>query len=403
MNTSSRPRSAHDVQRLRESTEWLIRLSNGAPDGTLDDEDLAAWVRWYETDCGNARAFEEMQSLWDRLGLLGRVDVNVAAPSEREPAQRSDAPAEQRHGLRGVLEKFLPSLAGPARRKFAWSSLLAAGALGVCALVALVMMRTPLTLPPDGALGTGLAENQEAVLPDGSTVALGAHSSLALEYEPAARHLKLTQGQAYFNVAKDKTRPFAVDTGDLRILAVGTAFDVRKNDGRVAVTVTEGIVDIITDPPPLGSAGAARNSRAAGRSAPIRVAAGYQLIWDKGADDGRKQILQLSQVDAAGMTAWREGRLEYVNEPLSVVIADVNRYSSRQLLVDGNDLGSLNFTGTILVDSIDDWLAAIQLSFPINVREGQDGALLIRRHASDEATAASATSQLSTMLDTPPR
>lgn len=86
-----------------------------------------------------------------------------------------------------------------------------------------------------------------------------------------------------------------------------------------------------------------------------------------------------------------------------MVIADVNRYSSRQLLVDGNDLGSLNFTGTILVDSIDDWLAAIQLSFPVNVREGQDGALLIRRHASDEAPAASAASELSTMLDTPPR
>ncbi|HWK74224.1 MAG TPA: FecR domain-containing protein, partial [Povalibacter sp.] len=334
MNTSSRPRSAHDVQRLRESTEWLIRLSNGAPDGTLDDEELAAWIRWYETDCGNARAFEEMQTLWDRLGLLGRASVNAAAPFEREPAPRPDAPAE-RNGLRGVLEKFLPSLAGASGRRFAWGSLLAAGALGVCALVALVMMRTPLTLPPDGTLGTGLAENQEAVLPDGSTVALGAHSSLALEYEPAARHLKLTQGQAYFNVAKDKTRPFAVDTGELRILAVGTAFDVRKNDGRVAVTVTEGIVDIITDPPPLGSAGAAPSSRATGRSAPIRVAAGYQLIWDKGASDGRKQILQLSQVDTAGMTAWREGRLEYVNEPLSVVIADVNRYSSRQLLVDG--------------------------------------------------------------------
>jgi transmembrane sensor len=88
--------------------------------------------------------------------------------------------------------------------------------------------------------------------------------------------------------------------------------------------------------------------------------------------------LQLSQVDAAGMTAWREGRLEYVDEPLSVVIANVNRYSTgRQIVADG-DLGALNFTGTILVDSIDEWLAALELSFPVSVRQGDDGSFMVR-------------------------
>jgi transmembrane sensor len=410
MNKSPPHRGADEARRLREGAEWLIRLSGGALDAeALSDEELAAWILWYEMDADNALAFEEMQTLWDGLGQLQPSGPTARDPADRKPAQtqtqRHGAPAEQRDvGVSRTLGKFFASLVGPSvsrRKQFAWSgSLLATGALGVWAILALMMAPAPLLLPPNGKMGTRLAENQEAVLPDGSTVALGAQSSLALEYDPATRHLELTNGQAYFNVAKDKTRPFAVDAGDIQIQAVGTAFDVRKNEGRVAVTVTEGVVDIITDPPSLEATDA---GHVMNHSAPIRVAAGYQLIWDKGHSDGRKKTLQLSQVDTAGMTAWREGRLEYLNEPLSVVIADVSRYSSRRLVMEGTELGSLNFTGTILVDSIDDWLTAIQLSFPVSVRKGEDGSLIIRRRLAGEAPAASTMPGLTTMRTAPMR
>lgn len=389
MNQSPPHHSPHDTRRLREGAEWLMRLSGEA----LGDEEIAAWIQWYEVDPDNGLAFEEMQTLWRNLDQLEQPGLAAQHPSRQK---------QRDVGMSGVLRKFLaffttPGL--PCRKTFAWSSLLATASV---ALLALVMVSTPTVLPPDGTMGTALAENREAVLPDGSTVALGAQSSLALEYAPAARRLKLTNGQAYFNVARDKTRPFTVDTGDIQIRAVGTAFDVRKNEGRVAVTVTEGIVDIITDQPSRRTTDAASDpGNAANPSRPIRVAAGYQLIWDKGSsgeehNDGRKKTLQLSQVDTAGMTAWREGRLEYVNEPLSVVIADVNRYSSRRLVIEGTDLGTLNFTGTILVDSIDDWLTAIQLSFPVSVREGRGGSLIIRRRPGGGAAAA-AMPGLSTM------
>jgi transmembrane sensor len=381
MNTASPPVAHHDPRRLRESAEWLTRLSNGALDGAaLSDDELAEWILWYETDAANALAFEEMQNLWNSLGLL-EPSRQVARPSSAQQ-QRPGATVDQR-AVGVTPAKFLVSLLMPGislRKRFAWSGVLISCAVGAWMLFAFVIAPTMQALPPDGTMATRLAENQEAVLPDGSTVALGAQSSLALEYAPTSRYLKLTNGQAYFNVAKDKTRPFSVDTGDIQIQAVGTAFDVRKNDGRVAVTVTEGVVDIIAAQPSLDPSDTAGDAgHATNQSTPLRVAAGYQLIWDKGNSDGRKKLLQLSHVDTAGMTAWREGRLEYVNEPLSVVIADVNRYSSRRLVIEGTDLGSLNFTGTILVDSIDDWLAAIQLSFPVSVGERGDGSLSIRR------------------------
>lgn len=409
MNRSFPRHRAHDAKRLREGAQWLIRLSGGALDAeALSDEELAAWILWYEMDSANALAFEQMQSLWDDLGQLEHPGLTAQRPSRQKRRQRH-AGGQRDVAVKSLLGKFLAALTMPGisyRNKFAWSSVLAIGAVGAWILLALVMVPAALVLPPDGTMGTRLAENQEAVLPDGSTVELGAQSSLVLEYAPGARHLKLTNGQAYFNVAKDRTRPFAVDTGDIQIQAVGTAFDVRKNEGRVAVTVTEGIVDIITDQSSLDTTNAAgATGNVTNQSTPIRVAAGYQLIWDKGSSDkghgdGRKKLLQLSQVDTAGMTAWREGRLEYVNEPLSVVIANVNRYSSRRLVIEGTDLGSLNFTGTILVNSIDDWLAAIQLSFPVSVRKGESGSLIIQR-LDDGAPAASTMPGLSTMRTVP--
>lgn len=385
MKTPS-PCSEREAQRMRESAEWLVRLSDGE---ALSEEELAAWIRWYENDADNARAFEEMQGLWDGLGQLQTPDLAHEASSQRQEQRTVVASANRERSWSVAAARFITSLVTPSkgvRKGFAWSGVLAVGAVSAWAFMTFVSTPAPLRLSPDGALATHLAENQEAVLPDGSRVALGAQSSLVLEYAPEARHLKLTNGQAFFNVAKDKTRPFAVDTGDLQIQAVGTAFDVRKNDGRVAVTVTEGVVEIITDPA-SHEAGDEGHASTSNQSTPIRVAAGYQLIWDKGSQArghrrARKETLQLSQVDAAGMTAWREGRLEYVNEPLSVVIANVNRYSAGRLIVEGGDLGSLSFTGTILVNSIDEWLAALQLSFPVSVSKGDDGSLIIRRLSS---------------------
>ena len=390
MKTPSSHCSEREAQRMRESAEWLVRLSDGE---ALSDEELAAWIRWYEHDADNARAFEDMQALWDGLGQLQTPELTPQAIPQGQDRRVTATLVPRERGWVAALARFFTSFVSPGdgvRKGFAWSGVLALGAVSAWALVTFVLTPAPLKLSPDGALATRLAENQEAVLPDGSRVALGAQSSLVLEYAPEVRHLKLTHGQAFFNVAKDKTRPFAVDTGDLQIQAVGTAFDVRKNDGRVAVTVTEGVVEIITDPAARESSDA-DHAAATNQSTPIRVAAGYQLIWDKGSEArgagrARKETLQLSQVDAAGMTAWREGRLEYVNEPLSVVIANVNRYSAGRLVMEGGDLGSLSFTGTILVNSIDEWLAALELSFPVSVRKGEDGSLIIRRLSSPAAS-----------------
>jgi len=55
---------------------------------------------------------------------------------------------------------------------------------------------------------------------------------------------RLGDAQAYFDVAKDPARPFLIDAGDTQVKVVGTAFDVRRRDGQVAVNVQRGLVEV---------------------------------------------------------------------------------------------------------------------------------------------------------------
>lgn len=82
-------------------------------------------------------------------------------------------------------------------------------------------------------------------LPDGSTVTL--NKSATLHYPKAfngdTRTVKL-EGEAFFNVTPDKSKPFIISTNDVKIRVVGTSFNVKSNDEKVEVIVETGIVNV---------------------------------------------------------------------------------------------------------------------------------------------------------------
>jgi len=87
----------------------------------------------------------------------------------------------------------------------------------------------------------------------------------------------------------------------------------------------------------------------------------------------------MTKVEAATATAWQTGRLEFVNEPLGSVIADLNRYSNRRIALADERLATLVFTGTLRSDAIGDWLHGIEEVFPVKVIDrGEQGILLAR-------------------------
>jgi len=93
-----------------------------------------------------------------------------------------------------------------------------------------------------------LRANNDAVtdtLPDGSLVTINKHSGIIVPsvFKGKTREIKLT-GEAFFNIAPDKNKPFIIHANGVTITVVGTSFNVRAVKGKAEVIVETGVVKV---------------------------------------------------------------------------------------------------------------------------------------------------------------
>jgi transmembrane sensor len=195
---------------------------------------------------------------------------------------------------------------------------------------------------------TAIGETRTIVLPDGSSVIMGGLTKLSVGYRQDVRRLELVEGQALFNVAKDRKRPFVVRSGNGLITARGTEFDIKRDTDAMAVTLVHGVVDV--------------NATNGFKARDVRLRAGMQLhVSAKG------KISEPAFVDVRRVLAWREGQLNYEDAKLSTIVADLNRYSPRPITIDDDAVGAIRVSGSIKTMSIDNWLAGLAAAFDISV------------------------------------
>jgi ferric-dicitrate binding protein FerR (iron transport regulator) len=83
----------------------------------------------------------------------------------------------------------------------------------------------------------------------------------------------------------------------------------------------------------------------------------------------------VASVDPQRVLQWRSGELSYDRVPLSVVIADINRYSTARLVISDPELEDVAFSGTVFVASIADWLSALEAVYPVKAHESAAGVM----------------------------
>ena len=209
---------------------------------------------------------------------------------------------------------------------------------------------------------TDIGERRSITLADGSTVDLNARSKLRVEFSKNERRVELLDGQALFQVAKDKSRPFIVASGEAAVRAVGTQFDVYRKDSGTTVTVLEGRVAVYSTAPqpatrsprasvqPEAQMHAIPHSGAASSNPPglldpsgagaIFLSAGEQVTVT------RAQTLPApARADIAATTAWTQRRLIFDGSKLSDVVQEFNRYNKRQLIIEDAQLSDFHVSG----------------------------------------------------------
>ena len=205
-----------------------------------------------------------------------------------------------------------------------------------------------------GVYHAGIGEQRIIALDDGSQVELNARSRIRVRFGGRERSVDLLAGQALFRVAKDKTRPFVVHSGDTAVRAVGTQFDVYRKKSGTIVTVVEGTVAV-----------APEKARVADRKLAI-VTAGQQVIVTPAA------LPEPRLADIALATAWTQQRLAFSRASLAEVAEEFNRYNKRQLVIADPSLHEFRISGNFPSADPTPLLSFLRVQPGIRVTETED-------------------------------
>jgi transmembrane sensor len=195
---------------------------------------------------------------------------------------------------------------------------------------------------------------------DGSRVTLNTDSVIRVALTEKERRIDLEQGEAFFEVAHDKTRPFVVRAGNKRVIAVGTKFSVQHLGEDVRVLVTEGKVRVES----RDTRGTA-NTPDAGT---VLLAAG-----DIARADGSAVVVQKApppQVEE--FLSWREGYLRFHETALADAVAEMNRYNTRKIFIEDPKLAAVKISGTFRPTQYEAFVRVLQDGFSIQAQsEGE--------------------------------
>jgi transmembrane sensor len=342
--------------------------------GNWSAADQAELDTWLDRATAHRIAFIRIAATWERAGRLAALGAGVPPGTipQRDawgiaPIGQADSSAKATDELPiDALEPAISSsrsqgsVARPTRVVGFNKRLgaLAAGLIVASAATAIWYI----SMPHGTAYSTQIGALASVPLSDGSHVTLNTDSRIHVSFSAGERVVKLDQGEAFFEVSKDRSRPFVVDTGNKRVTAVGTQFSVRRDGTEIRVLVTDGRVRIDRQDVPSGLGA---TQVAAGSQARTK---GNSVLLDQPEPTQLEQIL-----------SWRTGYLVFHETPLAEAIAEFNRYSSRKIVIDDPTLASLHIGGRFRSTDAEAFLWLLQNGFPITVAQWDDHISLTRR------------------------
>ena len=315
---------------VRPAATWAARLDAGP----LSPDEEAAFTAWLDAHPDHPAELQEHIDLYLQLSRTVPNLVRSGRWTEESPAP--------------VIRPHPPAVSLPTPARFRrWAAGLAAAA--IVAVTALWWVNRPevFTAP--------IAQRQSVTLADGSHVDLNARTSLAVRLRSGERLIELADGEAYFAVSKDASRPFLVQTPTGTVRVTGTAFNVRASADSLEVTVAEGSVAVTPGQP---------------STAPVRLSPRDQLHLA-----GTASAVRTLTPDAvADALAWRDGLIVFDAEPLASAAQRFARYHGRTIAVDPS-VAQLELGGRFRLDQFDRFLRDLPDAVPVTVLRGGDGTI----------------------------
>jgi transmembrane sensor len=287
------------------AARWVARVDRGP----LNDQEAQDLEQWLAAGSRNQGAYARAQA------AFAYMDASFT-----EALRQSAPPSFSWNPVSAGADSHL---AAGSRRRLLWIG----GGIAVAAAASIAAF----TFQRDTPIVTYTAQRGEIrfiSLADGSLITLDTASTVAVHYVHGYRNVELVAGRALFTVAKDKSRPFIVMAGGLKVQAVGTSFAVRNvNTHPPELLVQEGIVDV------------GRQTE----KAPIRVGANMRVV--AAAAGPALHVVAVDPASVSRELAWRQGMLSFEDVSLASAAEEFARYSDTHIVITDPKLRGVTITG----------------------------------------------------------
>ncbi len=306
--------------------------------GELTPDEAAALRRWVEADPSRRAALAQLEAIWQVTNVSDEAETDAAA-GERELRRIK---AEAGGGEARIIARVGPQFDRLTRRRSRVSTGLRVAAMLVLTAGGTALWRRYSPAPAAAPAPVAMAEYRTAPgerlslrLPDGTRVMLAPGGVLRRPstYGTHERSVEL-DGEGYFEVTHDPTRPFAVHTARAVARDLGTRFVVRAYPDEPTTDVVVASGRVAVGHAAVGGVAATSDSLVLAPRERATVTTGGQLVFAR-------------NVPLDRYLAWTEGRLVFERTPLREVVRQLERWYGVEIRVADPALGQRRLTATL--------------------------------------------------------
>lgn len=357
---------------MKEEKFWILLAKMLS--GEIDAQERNEFVQLIESDIDMQHTYDQMKEFWSASSQQQTQDQIVKDSYLAHVARLKDFdPAFDTYELEEEQRvKPLYSF-----KKFAYIG---------SALVAMLLIVFMVFNVSNEKSHLGKATNEITInpgsrskinLPDGSQVWInsGSRFTYAGDFKGETREVYLS-GEAYFDVAHDKTRPFIVHTSGIDIKVLGTSFNVKAFDvdPTIEATLIRGMIQVVKKNEPEGST--------------IILKPHEKLIYNKITESYQSNFREShkSRIAAAPLkptvtivpleanipdtaiaeTAWLYNKLTFEEEKLQDLAKRMERWYNIKIIITENNLKNYRISGSFVDETADQALKELQLLIPFN-------------------------------------
>ncbi len=313
----------------------------------MTSKEKKGFEQWLDADASDQQGQSALKKLWDLTGNYKNsygpsVDTGLAALQRR--MSQTEAPQTK-------LVRLNPL-----------SKLLRIAAVLLVLVVAGLMVKNCF-MAPESNTETIIAEAtsiKTIPLVDGTVVTLNQKGSLTFpeKFLGDERRVRL-EGEGFFEVAHDESKPFVLETGSVEVKVLGTSFNVRSfpNEPSVQVYVKTGKVEV----------------KLLNSGKTYTLAPGDMLTFPK-----NKKEAKVAPAPQGNLIGWKEGKLRFKETPLKEILAEVQQQFGVTFDLDNAAKLDCPFTITIEQKNLRDAFQALEASCPLKFEQVGESRVIVK-------------------------